>query len=245
MAIAAALRLVDDARRFRRLAREARAKNDRALGDQHAGTVNKKFDEIGAQLGIVFAGETWGTKAKPIPIKWPGPAAAKYPVLYFGGRIKKPRKQSMMKGMHSKRQKDETGTPITEYVPPGGGKLEGGETLGLSLVLGPGTVVGPLCQETTPGGSKLDREIAPYGYSADDGMQLDHVQEIQMGGRDDITNLWPLEAGRNASKGSTLARMPVEFPEKATLGIPELKRLPPPGKGKQKGFYFEIKSVTG
>jgi hypothetical protein len=240
-AIRAALALVEDVRRFRRLAREARQKNNQSLAEQHAGTVDKKFDALGAQLGIIFAGETYGTEPEPISLEWPGPASASYPVLYFGGKIDKPRKQSVMKAMLG--QKDETDTPIRAYPPHPGGKLPRGGTIGLTETLGIGTKVGPLGNATTPGGGKLQRLIAPYGYSAEDGYQLDHVREIQMGGSDSVGNLWPLEAKTNVTKGSTLSRKKVEFPKGNTLGIPELKRIPPLGTGSKKGFYFTITRV--
>jgi hypothetical protein len=242
-AINASFKLVDDSRRFRRLSREARARNDPALADQHAGTVNKKFDELGVQLGIIFAGETKGSQADPIEFDWPGPSTANYPPLYFGGRIDKPRLQSTLKGMHTKGLADETGNKVVKYTALAGGKLPKGGTIGSVIALDTGTVVGPLGQATTPGGGKLEREIAPYGYSSADGYQLDHVQEIQLGGQDALSNLWPLEAGKNASKGSTISRRVVSYPDAATkLGVPELKRMPPPAGSK--GFYFKIVKVT-
>jgi hypothetical protein len=129
-------------------------------------------------------------------------------------------------------------------LPRTGGELPGGGKIGLTKFLGKGSIVGPLSTDTTPGGGKLDRLIAPYGYdSTDDGMQLDHVQEIQLGGEDLPGNLWPLESGKNSTKGSSLAHRKVIFPKGQTLGIPELKRMPPPGKGTKKGFYFKITEV--
>jgi hypothetical protein len=58
---------------------------------------------------------------------------------------------------------------------------------------------------TTPGGGKVLDALAPYGFVASkEGLDGDHVREIQFGGVDVLGNLWPLDAGTNRGAGSIL-----------------------------------------
>jgi hypothetical protein len=208
--------------------------------------INANFDLIGDYLGVIFKGDPYGTESEPIPIDWPAPPSAAYPIMYFGSRLRpeqRPKKQSVLKSIFRKGQKDEYGKPVLEYYPHVRKQLPDGETIGLtSDYFIPHQAIGPLSTETTPGGGKLDRAIAPYGFtSTDDGMQLDHVHEIQFGGRaknDRLENLWPLDSSTNASKGSTLSRAPVEFPKGKQTRITELKLM----TGKRQ-FWFKVKST--
>lgn len=217
-----------------------------------AQALDKAFDYVGKQLGQLFAGDDYGTEADPIPLDWPGPRSDDYPALYFGGRLptsSRPKRQSSMKAIKSRGQNDETGTEITEYKPSKCAKLAGGAVIGLAdpFFIRLGRVVGPLSQETTEGGEKLLKLIGPYGFnSTDDGMELDHVHEIQFGGlakNDKVENLWPLESAKNSRKGSTLGKAEVEYPRGHVINIPTLKRIQNDDVKKKKKFFFKVKSV--
>ena len=214
--------------------------------------ISDAFDSIGEQLGKVFTGDDYGTKANPIPLAWPGPASANYPTLVFGGRLppdRRPKSQSSMRAINSKGQKDETGSPMVVYSPEKPAKLPGGETIGIAarFQVRVGTIVGPLSQETTAGGDKLLRLIEPYGFNASqDGYQLDHVHEIQFGGlaqNDTVENLWPLEQSQNASKGSTLKGASVDYPKGQTIQIATLKTVQNDEVKKRNKFFFKIISL--
>jgi hypothetical protein len=234
---------------------ELKTANDRGhvnVAATKSQAISDGFDYIGGQLGQLFLGEAYGTEADPIPLAWAGPRSDAYPLIYFGGRLppaNRPKRQAAMKSIHKKNQNDETGTPVTEYSPIKRAVLPGGGTIGLTdpYFIRIGRVVGPLTQETTPGGGALGRLIEPYGFSAeDDGMQLDHVHEIQFGGvakNDKVENLWPLAQGLNSRKGRALASANVEYPKGHTVKIPTLKTIKNDDVTQKKKFFFKIKSV--
>jgi len=118
--------------------------------------------------------------------------------------------------------------------------LPGGDTIGISSEnrISVGSVIGPLSSNTTPGGGKILRVISKYGFIAsDEGMDGDHVREIQFGGEDDLVNLWPLDSTINQTAGSTLAGASVTYPtSKKTVKLSELKT-------KARTYYFRIKST--
>jgi hypothetical protein len=234
---------------------ELRAANQRRqvnVVSKKAEEISAGFDYIGEQLGQLFLGDTYGTEADPIPLEWPGPSSDSYPEMYFGGRLEtanRPKKQSVMKAIHNQNQKDETKTPITKYTPHGGGSLKGGGDIGLkpAYYVTVGKIVGPLSQETTTGGGKLGKLIEPYGFSAEDeGMQLDHVHEIQFGGlakNDTVGNLWPLPQRLNSIKGSKLSKANVEYPRGHLVKIPTLKTIKNEDVNQNKKFFFKIQKV--
>jgi hypothetical protein len=229
--------------------KKARDRGHVNVAADKAAEIDKGFDYVIGQLGELFDGEDYGTEKDPIPIDWPGPKSSEYRTLYFGGYLpvaSRPKSQSVIKGIHSRDQKDETGTPIKVYMPHNRTNLESGGTIGLisDFYIHVGKKVGPLTQETTTGGKALGNLIKYYGFLPDpEGMQLDHVHEIQFGGiakNDRVENLWPLSKSRNSSKGSTLASMTVEYPRGNQINIPTLKLIKRPDKEK---FYFTVRSV--
>jgi len=187
-----------------------------------------------------------GTKSNPLPIEWPKRPSAKYETLFFGGQIKKllgiTRSQAEMKKRRGK--KDETSEVIRAYEPEKPGQtLPGGETIGLTdeFRTFKNKVVGPLATAKTPGGGRINRVLKRYGFdpvtegTGGDGMDGDHVVEIQMGGRDEYENLWPLDAGENRGAGATLAGAEVAFPGGQTKKLADLKTA-------SRQYFFKIKS---
>ncbi len=178
-----------------------------------------------------------GSKKNPFKLTWPKPPAAAYPPLYFGGAATRRKSQSALKALRTKKKPDDTGTEIKEYLPTRRQQLPGGETIGLGSKyrIGPGSVIGPLSNATTPGGGKLLSILKLYGFSATaEGLDGDHVREIQFGGDDIVENLWVLDAGVNRGSGGTLAGAVVEYPISGKkVKIAELK-------SKSSAYYFRI-----
>src|SRR5690606_3080501 len=75
-----------------------------------------------------------GSKKNPFEIIWPKPATANYEPIYFGGQINKPKKQSVLRALYTKGQKDETGTKVEKYLPHQLSTLAGpgSNTIGIS-----------------------------------------------------------------------------------------------------------------
>ena len=244
---------IDDIKDLRVEYKKARDRGHVNVEAQKAADIDKGFAYVGGQLGDLFeAGGDYGSKTDPIPLGWPGPKSSEYRTLYFGGYLApadRPSKQTFLRGLLRKGQKDSTGTPVKEYFPHTKAKLPGGDSIGLSpkFHLDVGTIVGPLTEETTAGGGELLKRIGPYGFnSTDDDMQLDHVHEIQFGGlatNDTIDNLWPLQSGRNSGKGSGLAGATVEYPKGHPVRIATLKTIKNDEVKKKEKFYFKVVSV--
>ena len=192
----------------------------------------------GKKVGTV---STPGTRKNPFKLQWPKPASSSYPVLYLGGVINRIKTQSALKGLFTKKQDDETGVKVKAYSPHSGGTLAGGETIGIASTyrISKGKVVGPLSDATTPGGGKIINLLKKYGFSAEgEGMDGDHVQEIQFGGQDALANLWPLDAGTNRGAGSTLSKASVEYPNSGkTIKISELKQ-------NARQYFFKITGTS-
>lgn len=182
-----------------------------------------------------------GSRRKPFGLDWPKPAATSYPPLYFGGVVNARRSQAALKGLWRQNALDATGTKVQKFLPTSRKALPGGgDTIGLSSSnsLRVGSIVGPICPDTTPGGGTLLSILRPYGFSATyEGLDADHVKEIQMGGQDELQNLWPLDAGVNRGAGSTLAQKSVTYPGGSkSVKLSDLKTR----TGK---FYFRISGV--
>jgi hypothetical protein len=235
--IAKAKALATEMVTLRRQYRAAQEKRRETLGNQ----INARFDQVGGLLGRLFSGSAAGKRSSPLELDWPGPQLAPpaYPVLYFGGRIGRPRRQSVLKAMHTKGQKDETGTAIAAYHPTRPRQLPGGATIGVTTNLS--QPIGPLRDAGTPGGGKFYAAVVPYGFDAtQEGLDADHVQEIQVGGSDSLQNLWPLDASVNRSKGSSLSKRSTHL-DGASIQIASLKRVRSKEVGKEK-FFFRIRS---
>jgi hypothetical protein len=189
-----------------------------------------------------------GSKKNPFKLEWPKRASAEYPILYFGGKTGGAVKsQSVLKGLFTKKAKDVEGVQVREYDPHTGGPLyesdgkggekKSGDKIGISSKyrISVGKVIGPLSTAQTPKGGKINSVLKKHGFSpSTEGMDGDHVTEVQFGGDDVIENLWPLDSGENLSAGPTLAGASVQYPTSGkTIKISELKQ-------KSTKYYFKI-----
>jgi hypothetical protein len=180
-----------------------------------------------------------GTESNPILLDWPKPASDNYPKLYFGGKTNKAKTQAELKNKVGK--KDETGEEIKEYNPSQQTPLSGGERIGISskYEIKVGKIVGPLSTSHTPGGGKINDVLKRYGFRpATEGMDGDHVQEIQFGGQDALPNLWPLDRSTNRGAGAILSQATIEGPSSNKKAkISSLK------EDTSRKYYFKINSV--
>jgi len=198
------------------------------------------YDRDGTIKGVSLSPDD-GTQKNPFPLIWPKPASANYPTLYFAGKTNKPLRQSVLLNMNMKGETDENGNQVKAYEPHSGGILPGGDKIGISsqYQISVGKVIGPLSNETTPGGGKINDILKQYGFRPKpEYMDGDHVTEIQMGGQDVIENLWPLDASINRSAGATLASTSVEGPiSKKQVKISDMK------ENTSRNWYFRINKV--
>ena len=177
-----------------------------------------------------------GTHDDPFPLTYPKPANA-YPVLYFGEETGAVRTQDYLKEAYEdpKRRAD---LKVKKYVPfPSGSQaLPHGKEIGIrdQWAIKVGDEVGPLQQEGTPGGGKINDQLRRYGFRPN-GMQGDHRWEIQFGGKDVIENLWPLDKSVNNAAGNYLKNLEVNLPSGKKKKISELKT-------NARKYWFVVKS---
>jgi hypothetical protein len=177
-----------------------------------------------------------GTEKNPFSLKWPKPYSEQYKPLYLGGKTDKVKLQSDLEPKLG--QKDENGKEIQAYHPHNRNVLPGGEIIGISekFQIAPGKIIGPLSNKSSPGGGKLNRVLAKYGFSpTQEGLDADHVVEIQLGGSDALPNLWPLDSSINRSSGSTIHSTTVVGPKSG-----KAKKISDLKQDTSRKYYFKI-----
>ncbi|MFT2720292.1 hypothetical protein ACMT4L_09835 [Deinococcus sp. A31D244] len=169
---------------------------------------------------VVFAlPETWqGTRKNPIDVYWPKPATARYPAIYLGG-AKAGRKRYSNAQLQSLVGQPDPDVPcalIRKYKPHQRIKVASGDTVGLSgqnqVYTGKILKFDVALSSTTQGGSKFNTVAAKHGLGIQaSNFNAAHVLERQLGGADDLQNLWPLNGSINGSGGSTLHYMEIDL----------------------------------
>jgi hypothetical protein len=197
---------------------------DRQLTDE--------FNNLGQALANLLnkSGEE-GSEKRPVPVDYPKRRAAAYPDIYVGPPTQDYLDQKWLKaavGLKPEQAKQQLAVkePKLKHVKwsgevriyraasPSNPPIPGGP-VGLApaiAALAPGKVLKYEERGKTGGGSKINNVFRPYGFRAGkEGLDGDHVIERQLGGPDDIVNLWPLPLGENRSSGAILNSMPVTF----------------------------------
>jgi len=213
----------------------------------HQTSLDNALRVIGVEIGGLFDGESSGrdTDAFAIPIPWPKPAWNQYPMLRLY-RVGTGWKLTAKTRPHD--------ILVKEYRPNGHRVVDSSisapaalDVLGITgrYRLAVNSRVGRLSNRETPGGGRINDLLAPYGWSAtEENMDGDHVQEIQLGGEDELSNLWPLNANMNRGAGSTLSRLPVRVGSE-NLTIDLLKRAVVSTDDQRLGRYtFKITSTA-
>jgi hypothetical protein len=121
------------------------------------------------------------------------------------------------------------GMPIRKFNPhghqeiPGAGKFLGVDSDWRTKV---GTKIQLPVQKPpkSPGGGKINEPLRNFGYYAGlEGLDGDHVTELQVGGIDDLKNLWPLERKENQDSGYLLHDAVYTLASGVTVSMEELK----------------------
>lgn len=98
----------------------------------------------------------------------------------------------------------------------------------------------------TGGGGKVNALFRPYGFRpAKDGYDGDHVLERQLGGPDELRNLWPLPSSENRSGGSTLNSMKIKFKVKPTDKEKDMTVHEARAARKKDNLFILVRSVKG
>ncbi|MGH8050920.1 MAG: DUF4157 domain-containing protein [Arenimonas sp.] len=93
-------------------------------------------------------------------------------------------------------------------------------------------------------GKTFTGKIALFGFSAqDEGKDGDHIWEIQVGGPDNVENMWPLESSLNQSAGGELERATIKTPDNKSVSMKKLKEEARTNIGGGKEMWIKIKST--
>jgi hypothetical protein len=170
---------------------------------------------MAGHLMLLLSETEWGTSANPVPLEYEKRRAAAYPVFYLavGSDLIGLDKAELQK-RHA--QKEYRGR-IFRYAPTSSQATPGGEeTLGLGA--GSQVEVGRKIEfdkegKRDAGVRNFKNVVKKYGYKPGPlGLDVDHVVELQIGGQDVISNLWPLPAGENRSSGALLKAAKTKLP---------------------------------
>lgn len=203
---------------------------------QDQAVITQKFNAIGAKLPDIMSEDDWGEEDNPVLLSYPKPRLSTYAPIFLGPHASKwlPQKTVLSKVAADPKASGKTaaevfGGGVTEadwkavgkrvrmFQPTASAPLPHGEdTIGINadrqIQVG---LKFKYDADRTKGGGKLNRLLRPYGFSPQsDGMDADHVVEIQLIGRaagDNLGNLWPLAASVNRH-GLSLAEQPVTLP---------------------------------
>jgi len=184
-------------------------------------------------LVLLLSDTEWGTPANPAPIEYEKRRAAAYPTFYLGLGAAASLTQDQMKANYGKAPYKNT---IKRYLPLGSEKSPGNEeTLGLA---GASQLdVGAKFEYDDRGvrGSQVGNFkslVIKYGMRPSDyGWDVDHVIELQIGGKDVFANLWPLPSGENRSSGSLIKHAGTKMPGNKDIVVQDAREKKRKSKG--------------
>ncbi len=189
--------------------------------DQNEATqkiVEAAMNDMTPHLITLLVGSEIGSETYPIPLEYTKRRAGTYEPIFIGPKTSERIPQELLK----KKDKDEVnkllkpaekmdwareGQKIETYLPTKPKNLPGGPEIGIKepfrIEVGKRVEYAP---GNTQGGRKINAELRPFGYRARaEGKDGDHIIEMQIGGPNELPNLWPLAQGENRSSGSLLA----------------------------------------
>ncbi len=189
-------------------------KDDEKIQKQIEGLMNK----MGAHLVLLLSDTEWGTELNPTPFDYPKRRAEAYPTFYLASGALTSLSQAEMASQFAK-QEAGARDRIYRYRPTGEEEApDKSEKLGLGggSQITVGTKLFFADKDKRGGGvGKFKRLVGKFGFKASDSdWDIDHVVELQLGGKDEFPNLWPLPKGENRSSGATIKDALVPIPEK-------------------------------
>jgi hypothetical protein len=247
----------------------AKAKDDEALMTRLSTRLDGELAEMTALLQrLLVASDAEGSQTNPVLIDYPKRRATAYVPIYAGPRVGEGLRlsQSLLGAQVGKSNSDakkalvtavgknlannlafKAWTGVVEVYPPTAKKTLGNATVGLSpqfASLSAGTLLTYGVKGKTGGGGKINDRFKPYGFvpssKGGEGLDGDHVLERQIGGPDELDNLWPLHRSENRSSGATVNSIKVKFKGKEVTvhtARAQLKKKP--------ALYLLVRSTKG
>ena len=220
-----------------------------AVKEQIRAQIHNKIRSIASDLAMLLEFEDFATETNPLLLDWPKPRWDAYRALFFGPRTSQPVTQSVLglarsgnataiaevesKALNEAHRQawENSGYRIREFRPAGSRALDD-----LAMGVRPPYRVRAnnykfkLPARPDPSRSRQAKHRATlmkYGFNSSESgnpMDIDHVLELQMGGRDIDANLWPLNSAVNRSSGSQLRRKIFDVPGTGRVPMSVLKQ---------------------
>jgi hypothetical protein len=213
--------------------------------------IESLMNEMGGHLVILLGTGEWGTEANPAAFDYPKRRADAYPTFYLATGSLKSLGQSKMQAVFTGKA-DKSGDQIYRYRPT---ELMAtpDKSAQLGLTAGSRIDVGKKVffedKEARLGGvPRFKALVAKFGFVASEsGWDVDHVVELQIGGKDEFENMWPLPKGENRSSGATIKSSTIEIPatkeQKPVKTALDEKKKGGQGQKPQAGLWLLIKST--
>ncbi|MBC7856684.1 MAG: DUF4157 domain-containing protein, partial [Pirellulaceae bacterium] len=227
--------LISQVRQHVAAIRQAQALPD-AQSAQAEQQINAAFVAMGPLLANLVGGGEFATESQPLPLAYPKRRWSAYPRIFIGPRSESRVTQADLAGRNLAAIRAALtgpeaaawaaqGNPIVAYQPGAAATLPTGTSIGIAgdYRVEPGKKI-RLVPQSTQGGGLINAALRPFGYRAlSEGLDGDHVIEMQLGGPNILPNLWPLAAGENRSSGSTIASMSFTKPDGTSIDMNALK----------------------
>lgn len=168
--------------------------------------IETEMNALGSAISPMLSGSDLGSKSNPAPLNYEKRRSASYPVFYLAtGKMKGKSQDTLKKNFPG----DAGRGKIWRYLPNQSQNSPGDEqALGLESAsqIEVGRVIQFDEKGKRAGGVPAFRNLTvKYGFNpSDEGWDIDHVVELQVGGEDKYANLWPLPLGENRSSGSII-----------------------------------------
>lgn len=189
--------------------------------DDAMSAMQKRMDGMVPHIAVLLGTGPVGSEKNPIEIEYPKRRANAYVPLALGPKSATRIEQSELEaGVQSVISAKLTpaeekawaadGHRIRRYFPWSSQLLpDNSDSLGISadnqIEVG---MVRRYKEGSTQGGGKINAALAPFGYrsriNGGEGLDGDHIVEMQIGGVNELKNLWPLHYSENRSSGSLL-----------------------------------------
>ncbi|MEO8601072.1 MAG: DUF4157 domain-containing protein [bacterium] len=197
---------------IKRVMREAAGREDEAAQKAVEDALNRLAPLIVALLGT----DEWGTEPNPAPLEYEKRRAEAYPTFYLTREPEqRERRQAALRDEYQRTGED---GPVRRYTPTGEPRPAPNGQGMFGLQAASRIDVGKRIEFVERGtrGNRVGEFkelVIRHGFRpSNEGLDVDHVVELQIGGQDVFGNLWPLPAGENRSSGATIKNARTEPP---------------------------------
>ncbi|HSV18614.1 MAG TPA: DUF4157 domain-containing protein [Casimicrobiaceae bacterium] len=229
-------------------AAQEQKKDDETLQKQ----IEALMNQMGAHLVKLLSSTEWGTEANPAPFDYQKRRAEAYPTFYLASGKLITLTQPEMQARFATQKEPLAGDRVFRYRPTESTEVpDKSEKLGLGAASQVEVGRKLLFEDKEARGGGVPRFkdlVGRFGLKAVDyGWDIDHVVELQIGGKDEFANMWPLPKGENRSSGSIIKNASIEIvatkEKKQVQAALAEKKKGTGGKPAQQGLWLLIKST--